>query len=58
VHGRQKQHGLGAWGEGCEEGCIFEVQLTDDKSRLHSQLECLLEEMRIKLSSVVSDLRG
>ena len=34
------------------------VQLTEDKSRLHSQLECLLEEMRIKLSSVVSDLLG
>jgi transposase len=34
------------------------VQLTEDKSRLHSQRECLLEEMRIKLSSVVSDLLG
>jgi len=34
------------------------VQLTEDKSRLQSQLECLLEEMRIKLSSVVSDLLG
>jgi transposase len=34
------------------------VQLTEDKSRLHSQLECLLEEMRIKLSSVISDLLG
>ena len=34
------------------------VQLSEDKSRLHSQLECLLEEMRIKLSSVVSDLLG
>jgi len=34
------------------------VQLTEDKSRLQSQLECLLEEMRIKLSSAVSDLLG
>ena len=34
------------------------VQLTEDKSRLRSQLECLLEEMRIKLSSVISDLLG
>jgi transposase len=34
------------------------VQLSEDKSRLQSQLECLLEEMRIKLSSVVSDLLG
>jgi len=34
------------------------VQLSEDQSRLHSQLECLLEEMRIKLSSVVSDLLG
>jgi len=34
------------------------VQLTEDKSRLQSQVECLLEEMRIKLSSVVSDLFG
>src|SRR5271165_7649935 len=29
-----------------------------EQSRLHSQLECLLEEMRIKLSSVISDLLG
>jgi transposase len=36
----------------------MKVQLTEDKSRLHSQLECLLEEMRIKLSSVISDLLG
>ncbi|HEX5483456.1 MAG TPA: transposase [Terriglobia bacterium] len=36
----------------------MKVQLTRDKSRLQSQLECLLEEMRIKLSSVVSDLLG
>jgi len=34
------------------------VQLTEEKSRLYSQLECLLEEMRIKLSSVLSDLLG
>ena len=34
----------------------MKVQLTRDKSRLQSQLECLLEEMRIKLSSVLSDL--
>jgi transposase len=36
----------------------MKVQLTEDKSRLHSQLECLLEEMRIKLSSVITDLLG
>jgi len=29
-----------------------------EKSRLHSRVEALLEEMRIKLSSVVSDLLG
>lgn len=34
------------------------VQLTEDQSRLHNQIESLLEEMRIKLSSVVSDLLG
>jgi transposase len=34
------------------------TQLTEDKSRLQSQVESLLEEMRIKLSSVVSDLLG
>jgi len=33
-------------------------QLTEDKSRLQAQIESLLEEMRIKLSSVVSDLLG
>lgn len=33
-------------------------QLTRDRVRLHNQLECLLEEMRIKLSSVLSDLLG
>ncbi len=34
------------------------VQLSRDKVRLQSQLECLLEEMRLKLSSVLSDLLG
>jgi transposase len=34
------------------------VQLSREASRLHNQVECLLEEMRIKLSSVVSDLLG
>lgn len=33
-------------------------QLTRDRVRLQNQLECLLEEMRIKLSSLVSDLLG
>ena len=36
----------------------MKVQLSREQSRLHSQLECLLEEMRIKLSSVISDLLG
>jgi len=36
----------------------MKVQLTRDKSRSHSQLECLREDMRIKLSSVISDLVG
>ena len=36
----------------------MKVQLSREASRLHSQLECLLEEMRIKLSSVISDLLG
>jgi len=36
----------------------MKVQLNREQSRLHSQLECLLEEMRIKLSSVLSDLLG
>ena len=36
----------------------MKTQLARDRVRLHSQLECLLEEMRIKLSSVVSDLFG
>ncbi len=34
------------------------VQLTRDVARLRSQLECLLEEMGIKLSSLLSDLLG
>jgi transposase len=34
------------------------VQLVGDRVRLQSQLEALLEEMRIKLSSVVSELLG
>jgi transposase len=34
------------------------VQLTGDRMRLQSQLECLLEEARIQLSSVVTDLLG
>lgn len=34
------------------------VRLARDKSRLQSRTEALLEEMRIKLSSVVSDLFG
>jgi transposase len=36
----------------------MKVQLTREQSRVHSQLEGLLEEMRIKLSCVVSDLLG
>ena len=34
------------------------VQLSRDRVRLQSQLECLLEEARVKLSSVLSDLLG
>ena len=34
------------------------VQLVGDRVRIHNQLESLLEEMRLKLSSVVSDLLG
>jgi transposase len=34
------------------------TQLIRDGVRLQSQIECLLEEMRIKLSSVLSDLLG
>jgi transposase len=36
----------------------MQVQLGRDRGRLQSQVECLLEEMRIKLSSVLSDLFG
>jgi transposase len=36
----------------------MQVQLGRDRGRLHNQVECLLEEMRIKLSSVLSDLFG
>ena len=34
------------------------LQLVRDRVRLQNQLEALLEEMRIKLSSVISDLLG
>jgi transposase len=34
------------------------VQLARDRVRVHNQVEALLEEMRIKLSSVISDLFG
>jgi len=36
----------------------MKTQLTRDRLRLQNQMECLLEEMRIKLSIVVSDLLG
>jgi len=36
----------------------MKTQLTRDWVRLQSQMECLLKEMRIKLSIVVSDLLG
>jgi transposase len=36
----------------------MKYQLARDRVRLHNQVECLLEEMRIKLSSVLSDLLG
>jgi transposase len=36
----------------------MKTQLTQEAGRLHSQLEGLLEEMRIKLSSVISNLLG
>ena len=36
----------------------MQVHLTHDRGRLHNPVECLLEEMRIKLSSVLSDLFG
>src|ERR1700738_5340638 len=36
----------------------MKLELTRDRVRLQSQMECLLEEMRIKLSLVVTDLLG
>ena len=36
----------------------MKTQLTRDRVRLQNQMECLLQEMRIKLSRVVSDLLG
>jgi transposase len=36
----------------------MKTQLRRDRVRLQNQMECLLEEMRIKLSNVVSDLLG
>jgi transposase len=36
----------------------MKTQLAHDRIRLHNQMEGLLEEMRIKLSSVLSDLFG
>lgn len=36
----------------------LKLQLTRDRVRLQNQIECLLEEMRIKLSIVVSNLLG
>jgi hypothetical protein len=36
----------------------MKLQLTRERVRLQNQMECLLEEMRIKLSMVVSNLRG
>ena len=36
----------------------IKTQLAHERVRLHNQMEGLLEEMRIKLSSVVSDLLG
>jgi hypothetical protein len=36
----------------------MKLQLIRDRVRLHSQIECPLEEMRIKLSVVVADLFG
>ena len=36
----------------------MKVQLARERGRLHNQLECLLQDMRIKLSSVISDLLG
>src|SRR5260370_28847430 len=37
---------------------LMKLQLTRDRVRLQNQMECLLEEMRIKLSMVVSNLLG
>ena len=34
----------------------MKLQLTRDRLRLQNQIECLLEEMRIKLSIVISNL--
>ena len=34
------------------------IQLNKDRSRVQSQLECVLEQAHIKLSSVISDLLG
>ena len=36
----------------------MKTHLTGDRVRVHNQIEALLEEMRIKLSSVISDLFG
>ena len=36
----------------------MKLQLIRDRVRLQNQIECLLEEMRIKLSSIVTDLLG
>jgi transposase len=36
----------------------MKLQLVRDRVRLQSQIECLLEEIRIKLSVVVADLLG
>jgi transposase len=36
----------------------MKLQLVRDRMRFQSQIECLLEEMRIKLSVVVTDLLG
>lgn len=42
----------------CRNLTRMKVQLIRDRVRLQNQIECLLEEMRIKLSSVVTDLLG
>jgi len=34
------------------------IQLVEDRTRIQNQMECLLEEGRIKLAAVVSDLLG